>query len=72
MNKNMVIGIAGGSGSGKTTLAKNIGKHFGNKISILRHDDYYKAQSDIPNRAIWKTAYAIEPFLFYKKICRQN
>lgn len=47
MKNNMVIGIAGGSGSGKTTLAKNIGKHFGNKISILRHDDYYKAQSSI-------------------------
>ena len=47
MKKCMIIGIAGGSGSGKTTLARNISRHFGDRISILRHDDYYKAQSDI-------------------------
>ena len=46
--KVIVIGIAGGTGSGKTTLAKNIAKHFGNKISMLRHDDYYKCHDDIP------------------------
>ena len=43
----MIIGIAGGSGSGKTTLAKNIAAHFGDKISVLRHDDYYKANSSL-------------------------
>ena len=46
--KVMVIGIAGGTVSGKTTLAKNIAKHFGNDISMLRHDDYYKRHDDIP------------------------
>ena len=46
--KVLVIGIAGGTGSGKTTLAKNIGKHFGSNISMLRHDDYYKRHDDIP------------------------
>jgi uridine kinase len=46
--KVMVIGLAGGTGSGKTTLAKNIAKHFGNDISMLRHDDYYKRHDDIP------------------------
>ncbi len=49
MKKCMIIGIAGGSGSGKTTLAKNIAAHFGDKISILRHDDYYRSQKDIPS-----------------------
>ena len=39
----LIIGIAGGTGSGKTTLAKNIAEHFGDKISLIRHDDYYKA-----------------------------
>lgn len=47
MNSCMIIGIAGGSGSGKTTLAKNIARHFGDKISLLRHDDYYKANSSL-------------------------
>ena len=41
----LIIGIAGGTGSGKTTLAKNIAEHFGDKISMLRHDDYYKAHN---------------------------
>ena len=43
-----IIGIAGGSGSGKTTLARNIASHFGDRIAVLRHDDYYKEHGDIP------------------------
>ncbi len=48
MKERMIIGIAGGSGSGKTTLAANIANHFGTQISVLRHDDYYKSQKDLP------------------------
>ena len=48
MKERMIIGIAGGSGSGKTTLARNIVEHFGDRISILRHDDYYRSRKDIP------------------------
>lgn len=47
MSKHLIIGIAGGSGSGKTTLAKRLAEHFGSRLSLLRHDDYYKAQSDL-------------------------
>ena len=47
MKERIIIGIAGGSGSGKTTLAHNIASHFGGRLSILRHDDYYKAQSSL-------------------------
>lgn len=43
--KPLIIGIAGGSGSGKTTLAERIAAHFGDRVAVLRHDDYYKAQS---------------------------
>lgn len=43
--KPLIIGIAGGSGSGKTTLAERIAAHFGDRVAMLRHDDYYKAQS---------------------------
>ena len=42
-----MIGIAGGSGSGKTTLAENIKRCFGDKISLIRHDDYYKSQKSL-------------------------
>ena len=48
MKKRIVIGIAGGSGSGKTTLANNIAAHFGERIAMLRHDDYYKKNTDLP------------------------
>lgn len=53
----LVIGIAGGSGSGKTTLAANILEHFADRISVLRHDDYYKCQDDIPMEERVKTNY---------------
>ena len=43
----MILGIAGGTGSGKTTLAKNIADRFGDRISVLRHDDYYKAHDEM-------------------------
>ena len=48
MNERLFIGIAGGSGSGKTTLAKQLADYFGDRLSLLRHDDYYKSQSSIP------------------------
>ena len=57
MNSVLVIGIAGGSGSGKTTLAKNIVNHFSDRISVLRHDDYYKSQDNIPMEERVKTNY---------------
>ncbi len=44
----IVIGIAGGSGSGKTTLMKNLIKKFGDDISVLSHDNYYRAHNDMP------------------------
>ena len=47
MDKHLIIGIAGGSGSGKTTLAKNLADYFGNRLSLLRHDDYYKSQASL-------------------------
>ena len=53
----LVIGIAGGSGSGKTTLARNISEYFADRISILRHDDYYKSQDNIPMEERVKTNY---------------
>ncbi len=47
MNNRLFIGIAGGSGSGKTTLAKQLADYFGDRLSLLRHDDYYKSQASL-------------------------
>ena len=44
----LVIGIAGGSGSGKTTLMKNLMQGFGDAVTVLSHDNYYRAHDDLP------------------------
>ena len=44
----MVIGIAGGTGSGKTTLTMRLKERFGDNVSILYHDNYYKQHDDMP------------------------
>jgi len=44
----IVIGIAGGTGSGKTTLTRRLKERFSEDISVLFHDNYYKAHPDMP------------------------
>ncbi len=46
-NNILVIGIAGGTGSGKTTLMKNIINRFGDVVTVLSHDNYYKRHDDL-------------------------
>ena len=48
MSKIMVIGIAGGTGSGKTTITKRLIERFGGDVSVIHHDNYYKAHHDMP------------------------
>lgn len=43
MNNVIVIGIAGGTGSGKTTIAQKLIQRFGDDVSVINHDNYYKA-----------------------------
>ena len=44
----MVIGIAGGTGSGKTTITRRLIQAFGEEVSVVHHDNYYKAHHDMP------------------------
>lgn len=44
----MVIGIAGGTGSGKTTITKKLVQRFGGDVSVIYHDNYYKAHHNMP------------------------
>ncbi|SMC54144.1 uridine kinase [Papillibacter cinnamivorans] len=39
----LVIGIAGGTGSGKTTLTRSLKERFGDDISVINYDSYYKS-----------------------------
>ena len=45
--KFLVIGIAGGTGSGKTTLMKNIINRFGDVVTVLSHDNYYRRHDEL-------------------------
>lgn len=47
MSDVIVIGIAGGTGSGKTTITKKLIKKFGSDVSVIQHDNYYKAHHDM-------------------------
>ena len=44
----MIIGIAGGTGSGKTTITETLVQRFGGNVSVVHHDNYYKAHHDMP------------------------
>jgi len=47
MENFLVIGIAGGTGSGKTTLMKNLVEHFGDMVTVMSHDNYYKRHDEL-------------------------
>lgn len=47
MNNVIVFGIAGGTGSGKSTIINRIKQRFGDEITILSHDFYYKAHNEL-------------------------
>jgi len=47
MSEVMVIGIAGGSGSGKTTITRKLMQSFAGQVSVLYHDNYYKAHHNM-------------------------
>ena len=59
----LVIGIAGGTGSGKTTLMKNLMGEFGDRITVMSHDNYYRAHNDLPYEERCKLNYD-EPAAF--------
>ena len=47
MDDIMVVGIAGSTGSGKTTITKKLMQRFGGDVSVIYHDNYYKAHHNM-------------------------
>lgn len=43
----MIIGIAGGTGSGKTTLTNRLKERFGDDVTVVYHDNYYKRNDEL-------------------------
>ena len=44
----LIIGIAGGTGSGKSTLTDILRKRFPEDVTVISHDNYYRAQHELP------------------------
>ena len=40
--------IAGGTGSGKSTFTNRLKDAFGDQVTVLYHDNYYRAHDDMP------------------------
>ena len=66
----LVIGIAGGTGSGKTTLMKNLMGQFGSEITVLSHDNYYRAHHELPYEERCKLNYD-EPAAFETELMKE-
>ena len=47
MGSVMTICIAGGTGSGKTTITRRLLQKFSSNVSVIYHDNYYKAHNDL-------------------------
>ncbi len=46
--KYTVIGIAGGTGSGKSVFTNRLKDRFGDHITVIYHDSYYKRHDNLP------------------------
>lgn len=44
----IIIGIAGGTGSGKSTFTNRVKAVFGDDVTVIYHDNYYRRHDDIP------------------------
>lgn len=42
-----IIGIAGGTGSGKSTFTNRLKDYFGDQVTVIYHDNYYKRHDDL-------------------------
>ena len=53
----IMIGIAGGSGSGKSTFTNRLKKEFGDQVTVIYHDNYYRSNDGIPVEVRQKVNY---------------
>jgi len=44
----VIIGVAGGTGSGKSTFTNRLKEFFGDQITVIYHDNYYRRHDEIP------------------------
>lgn len=72
--ESVLIGIAGGTGSGKSTFTNRLKAAFADDVAVLYHDNYYRAQDDIPFEERKKVNYdhpeAFETELLLKQLAQ--
>jgi uridine kinase len=73
MPKPLIIAVAGGSSSGKTTVVEKILKNLKEyPIVVIKHDDYYKDQSEMSvderRKVNYDHPFALDNELFYKQL----
>ena len=71
MSDVIVIGVAGGTGSGKTTLVKALVNRFGDNITVLSHDNYYKRHDELTYEERTKLNYD-EPVAFDTDLMKEH
>lgn len=47
----VIIGIAGGTGSGKSTFTNRLKDEFKDQVTVIYHDNYYRATTNCPSRS---------------------
>ncbi len=73
MDKPVFIAVAGGSASGKTTVVDKIINSFNPEdVTVIKHDDYYKDQSEMDMEERYKVNYdhpfSLDNDLMYRNI----
>ncbi len=71
MDNIMIIGIAGGTGSGKTTITREICQKFGDAVSVIYHDNYYKAHDELTYEQRTKLNYDHPNAFETELLCKQ-
>jgi uridine kinase len=73
MRKPVIIAVAGGSASGKTTVVNKIIDGFDKeKVTVIKHDDYYKDQTEMTMEERYKVNYdhpfSLDNDLMYEQV----
>ena len=73
MRKPVIIAVAGGSASGKTTVVNKIIDGFNKeKVTVIKHDDYYKDQTHMTMEERYKVNYdhpfSLDNDLMYEQV----
>ena len=65
-----IVALTGGSGSGKSTILNGLREHFGDEVTILSLDDYYRPKSDLPTDDQGETNFDVPEVINYDDLNR--